>query len=84
MRYFKTLRDGYILTVGIGNIETEITQEEYNSLYEMFMSMPSENGYDFLLKADSLTWEKVEAQEEPEEDELTDEEALEIIFGGAT
>lgn len=83
MRYFKFIKGGYIIAVGTGAGGTEITEAEYNSLLEVIRNKPSaESGFDYRLKAD-LTWELYELPPVPEEDEITAEEALEIIRGGA-
>ncbi len=83
MRYYKMIIDGYLIAVGSGSGGTEITETEYNALRDFFKTKPSaENGYDYRLKAD-LTWELVEIPPMPIDDELTAEEALNIITGGA-
>ena len=61
----------------------EITQGEYNSIAEMIRSRPTApEGYIYRL-SDGLEWELHEQPAEETEEELSDEEALEIIMGGA-
>lgn len=82
MRFYKYINENYIVSIGIGEGNTEITQEEYDTIMEVIHNKPiAEEGYDYLLKTD-LTWEKV-AFPVNEDEEITDTEALEIITGGA-
>ena len=41
MRHFKIVRDGYILTVGTGVGGEEISENEYRTLFDIFMERPS-------------------------------------------
>lgn len=83
MRYNKQIDNGYILTIGTGYGNTEITAEEYAELLAMIQSRPTpREGYDYRLRED-LTWEEYELPPfEPTDDEISDEEALAIILGG--
>lgn len=83
MRYFKTIENGYITSIGQGYGGVEITETEHNSIFDIIRNKPSaESGYDYRLKTD-LTWELYELPPMPEDDDITDAEALEIIRGGA-
>lgn len=83
MRYYKIIIDGYLVSIGNGSGGTEITEAEYAELLNIIRNKPSaESGYDYRLKAD-LTWELYELPPVPEDDEITAEEALDIIMGGA-
>lgn len=85
MRYFNLLTDGYISFIGTGNGGTEITEAEYNNILGIIRNGPTAHGtYSYRLKSD-LTWERWEPQVTPEDadQDLTDEEALAIILGGA-
>ena len=62
MRYYKILKDGKLLLVGIGPGGEEITKEEYDALKEEIQNTPFD-------MPDT-------------DDEITAEEALEIILGG--
>ncbi|MBR5223303.1 MAG: hypothetical protein IKV81_03975 [Clostridia bacterium] len=67
MKYFKTIKNGYI--IGLQTIigQTEITEEEYNSLLQIIRNKPiAESGWDYRLKED-LTWELYETVEYSEE-----------------
>lgn len=82
MRYYKMIIDGYLVSIGNGSGGTEITETEYNNLLSVIHNKPTApEGYDYRLKAD-LTWELYELPPMPEDDELSAEEALEIITGG--
>lgn len=81
MRYFKTVINGYIESISTGCGKAEITEGEYNTIKSMLAAPPTaKSGYDYRLKAD-LTWELYELPVVDEE--LTAEEALDIILGGA-
>lgn len=83
MRFYKHIIGDYLIGVGNGSGGEEITEAEYNSLLDVIRNKPSaESGFDYRLKAD-LTWELYELPPVPEDDEITAEEALEIIRGGA-
>ena len=62
MKYFKTVENGYIVAVQTVIGQTEITEEEYNSLLEVIHNKPiAESGFDYRLKED-LGWELYEIQ----------------------
>ena len=76
MRYYKTLTDGYISTIGTGLGGTEITEAEYNEIKSAINNMPqAENGYWYRL-TDGLTWEKYEIVSVPPAPEPTAEERI--------
>lgn len=80
MRYFKTVTGGYIDSISTGCGGEEITEDEYNAIKTtMLLSPKATDGYDYRLKSD-LTWELYELP--VAEEDLTAEEALEIILGG--
>ena len=77
MRYYKTIIDSYLVAVGTGTGGTEITESEYNDLLSIIHNRPTPStGFDYKLKADTLTWELVEL---PPIDE-TDDEATESDY----
>lgn len=80
MRYYKVISNEYILAIGTGNGGEEITKAEYNEILSVIQSRPN-NGYGYRLKTD-LTWERYELPIE-EDPELTEEETLDILLGGA-
>lgn len=83
IRYYKKIEDGYIVMIGTGAGGVEITAEEYLQLTNAFYAMPEPaEGYAYRLKED-LTWEEFEIPViNPDEEEISDEEALSIIAGG--
>ena len=83
MRYYKQIADGYILAIGTGDGNTEITETEYNEIMGIVQNGPeSTDTVDYRLKED-LTWEAFEVEPvDPAEEELGAEEALEILMGG--
>ena len=61
----------------------EITETEYNEILSLLHNIPTaEEGFAYRLTAD-LEWEIYEVPVEETEDEITEEEALEILLGGA-
>lgn len=85
MRYYKQLSDNYILAIGTGPGGTEITETEYNSILSVIQSRPTSETQGYRLRID-LTWEAYDLPPEPEpsdEDEISDEEAFNILIGGS-
>ena len=84
MRYYKILKDGYILSIGKGSGGEDLTESEYTQILDSIRNKPTApDGYEYLLKSD-LTWEclKLTATTEDTDPDLTDAEALAIILGG--
>lgn len=82
MRYYKNVSDGYIMSFGIGNGGTEITEAEYNQIVAVIQNAPQETDtIGYMLRAE-LTWEQYE-KEPVEVDDATAEELLDILTGGA-
>ena len=85
-RYYKQADDVYILAVGVGVGGVEISADEYSEILSVIQNRPTVEGKGYRLKAD-LTWEEYDLPPEPEpsdEDEISTEEALNILLGGAT
>lgn len=82
MRYYKTIESGYITGIGTGGGGEEITESEYDAIMSAIQSKPPRTETtDFHLKED-LTWEEYERIDPDPPEELTAEEALEILLGG--
>jgi len=84
--YYKVIDSGYIQAIGTGPCPengTVINMAEFNQILEVMQGRPvPEAGYDVHL-TDSLTWEQHELPAvNPGDQELTPEEALDIILGG--
>ena len=85
MRYYKILKDGYILSIGKGSGGEDLTESEYTQILDSIRNKPTApDGHEYRLKSD-LTWERLELPVAPEDadPDLTDSEALAIILGGA-
>lgn len=87
MRFYKTVSDGYLVSVSTGSGGAEITEQEYAEILAVIRNKPTQrDGFDYRLKTD-LTWEEYKLPlVEPEpltDEEATAEEALDIILGGA-
>ena len=86
MRYNKQTFNNYILAIGTGYGGTEITEAEYNDIMAIIQSCPAAEGKGYRLKSD-LTWEAYDLPPVPEpsdDDEISTDEALNILLGGAT
>ena len=86
MSYFQVVEDGYVIGIGKGSGTPKITEAEYNEILSIIRNRPQAEGKGYRLKTD-LTWEEYDLPPEPEpsdEDEITNEEALDILLGGAS
>lgn len=85
MRYYKRISDNHILAVGTGNGNDEITEQEYNEIMSVIQSCPNEEGKGYRLCID-LTWEEYDIPPVvlSDDDEISTDEALNILLGGAT
>lgn len=86
MFYFEIDADGYVASYGTSTAEVQrsISAERFEMIAGKIRQKPTApDGYTYKLRADTLEWELVELPPMPEP-ELTDEEALEILLGGAT
>ena len=86
MRYNKQTSNNYILAIGTGYGGTEITEAEYNEIMAIIQNRPTAEGKGYRLKAD-LTWEEYDLPPVPgpsDDDEISTDEALNILLGGAT
>ena len=79
--YSKLIEDGYIIAVGTGILGEEITESEYNELMSIIHNRPTpQNGYDYKLKADTLTWELVELPKPSDTDtDATEQDYIEAL-----
>ena len=74
------IEDGYIIGIGTGYGQTEITEEEYSTILAVIQSRPiPDAGFDYKLRTD-LTWELVERPVD-EDPDISDEEAMSIMLG---
>ena len=86
MQYNKQTSNNYILAIGTGYGGTEITEDEYNKIMTIIQNRPTAEGKGYRLKA-NLTWEEYDLPPVPEpsdDDEISTDEALNILLGGAT
>ena len=85
--YYKTVENGYIMNVVKSDRPlqaTEITAGEYSMIMDLVHNIPSApDGHGYKLK-NNLTWELYELPPIPEDDEISDLEALNIITGRDT
>lgn len=80
MRYYKTIIDGYLVSVGTGTGGTEITESEYNDLLSIIHNRPTaQDGFTYKLKADTLEWELVELPPIEEDDEATESDYIDAL-----
>lgn len=79
MVYFKMTDENGFVSVSTLNADEggNSTKEEHDAIAEMYRS--AEAGYGVVETADGFSYAK---RPEPQEPDLTDEEALEILLGG--
>ena len=85
-RYYKQTDSMYILTVGVGAGGIEISADEYSEILSVIQNRPTAEGKGYRLKTD-LTWEEYDLPPVPEpsdDDEISNDEAINILLGGAT
>lgn len=86
MRYYAQYNNtDKLIAIGTGPGGTEITKVEYDKIRAIIQNRPQAEGKGYRLKTD-LTWEEYDLPPEPEpsdDDEISDDEALSIIMGGA-
>lgn len=84
MTYYKQTDGDHIIAIGTGYGGEEISEEEYNDILAAIRSHPSAEGKGYRLRTD-MTWE--EYDEQPivvsDDDELSEDEVLDILLGGA-
>ena len=84
-RYYKQTDGMYILAVGVGVGGIEISADEYSEILSVIQNRPTAEGKGYRLKAD-LTWEEYDLPPVPEpsdDDEISNDEAINILLGGA-
>ena len=84
-RYYKQTDSMYILAVGVGAGGIEISADEYSEILSVIQNRPTAEGKGYRLKAD-LTWEEYDPPTVPEpsdDDEISNDEAINILLGGA-
>ncbi len=74
--------DGFIIATADTSWGQDANADEIEAMLCHKPTAP--DGYAYKLRADTLEWELVEIQPEPEpsEEDISDEEALNIILGG--
>ena len=85
-RYYKQTDSMYILAVGVGVGGIEISADEYSEILSVIQNRPTAEGKGYRLKAD-LTWEEYDLPPVPEpsdDDEISNDEAINILLGVAT
>ena len=82
MRFYKIIDNEYIPMIGIGNGGVEIAEEEYNDILAVILAKPqATETTDYRLRTD-LTWESFDITPiDPEDEEITEDEALSILMG---
>lgn len=84
MRFYKQISDNYILSIGTGYGNDEISEQEYNEIMSVIRSCPNEDGKGYRLRTD-LTWEEYDLPPVvlSDDDELSTDEVMDILLGGA-
>ena len=97
MKYFAQYENGILTAIGTGNGGTEITESEYNALFAEIREKAAlvDKLYSGEITIDEVPadWreeiqrrveERIAAEEAAEEQDISAEEALEILLGGGT
>ena len=97
MRYYKQISDESLIAIGIGPGGTEITESEYNILLseirEKAALVDKLYGGEITINEVPIDWqeeiqrrvdERIAAEGSAEEQDISAEEALDILLGGAT
>lgn len=77
---YKNIEDGYIWGIcpTVGDIE--ITESEYNELLSVIHNKPTPpTGFDYKLRADTITWELVELPPVETDDEATESDYIDAL-----
>ena len=76
--YYKAVKDGYIISLGVGQCAVAIVAEEHEAIMNAIATKPeAPDGYGYHLKED-LTWELYELPPE-ETEEATEADYLEAL-----
>lgn len=84
MFYFMCTENGYVKSYGTAEktVHIEITEAEYNTIVSAVNSKPiAQDGYAYVLRADTFEWELVELPPMPETEPTTDD-IINTLFGG--
>lgn len=83
MKHIIIKANGYIVGVGTGESGEEITESEYNEILAIIHNKPPRTDTaDYRLRED-LTWEEYPVDPPDPDPEIGEEEAFDILFGGA-
>ena len=75
-KYFRVIEEDYIVLIGTGSGDDEISQEEYETILSVIHNRPvAQPGYTYKLRTD-LTWELREMPVVEAEEEATEEDYL--------
>lgn len=82
MKCYKSVSDGYIISVGTGAGNTEITEQEYNQILGVIQNKhAATETTDYRLKTD-LTWEAYAVEPQPYEPTVEDKaDGYDILMG---
>lgn len=84
MQYFKTIINGNLFSVSTGFGDLEITEGEYNALLDRIQNKPdAPDGYEYRINENGeYVLVELPVVVPDDEDDLTAEEAMEILAGG--
>lgn len=85
IQFYKVIENNLIFGFGTNGPDTvtEISESEYSGLVTMFRNRPTApEGYGYVLQDEPREWVLVELPPAPEDDEISPEEAMEILMGG--
>ena len=82
MGFYKSVVDGYILSIYTSAGQGNITKSEYDEILEVIQNKPSATETTDYKLRDDLTWEEYQIEPPDPDPEIDDSKALEILLGG--
>lgn len=82
--FYKIVYNNVITGFGTNGADVmEITETEYSELVSMFRNRPTApEGYGYVLQNEPREWVLVELPPAPEDEDISPEEAIDILLGG--
>lgn len=84
MKYYKNMDNSYIQCLSTGAGQMEITEAEYLQIISICKNKPADTADYYYRLTDALLWEKQPRIRAEDAENLSAEDALNIITGGVT
>lgn len=83
MRYYKDIKNGFIVAIGTGGGGVEITEAEHDSILAVIHNKPARTETTDYHLLENLTWQEYERIEPPDDSEPSADEVVDILLGGS-